>query len=315
MAEITIKLPDSFYKEEIRNNYLVSSDMKKVWAVELDLFNQLDKICKKHNITYYADGGTLLGAVRHHGFIPWDDDMDFLMYRSDFDKLCEMSKEFKPPYFFQTEETDHGSLRCHAQLRNSKTTGILKGEEKQKYPFNQGIFIDIFPVDGVPENKQERLDFVRRLQNLKGKARQYYDYNHNFMPKVKITSIYTLLKKEWHFVKKIKYRMLWCFYKENNPYYLAFKKKVIKYDNQNTKFVMDLALGLENQLLYREDISAPRYVPFEMLKMPIPHKYNRILNSYYGDWHKMVKGENVHGGCIFDTDQPYTRYINTRGAS
>ena len=84
---MAMKLPEEFYKEEVRNDYKISSEMKKIWSIELDLFNQLDRICKKHNITYYADGGTLLGAVRHHGFIPWDDDMDFMMYRDDFEKL------------------------------------------------------------------------------------------------------------------------------------------------------------------------------------------------------------------------------------
>ncbi|WP_217272592.1 hypothetical protein, partial [Lactobacillus helveticus] len=68
-----------------------------------------------------------------------------------------------------------------------------------------------------------------------------------------------LLKKGWHFTKKIKYKTLWFFYKENNPYYTAFKKSVVKYDDQNTKYVMDLALGLEDKVLYREDISTPVY--------------------------------------------------------
>lgn len=310
MPKISLNLPASFYREEVRNDYKISADMKKVWAVELDLFKQLDQICKKHNITYYADGGTLLGAIRHHGFIPWDDDMDFIMLRSDFEKLCEVSSEFKEPYFFQTEETDPGSLRCHAQLRNSETTGILNSDLSKKYPFNQGIFIDIFPLDGVPEDAKERSSFVKSLQKNKGKAREYYDYNHNFIPNIKVDNIYTLLKKGWHFTKKIKYKTLWFFYKENNPYYTAFKKSVVKYDDQNTKYVMDLALGLEDQVLYREDISTSVYLPFEMLKMPTPKNYNRILSVYYGDWHKMVKGENVHGGCVFDTEKPYTSYIN-----
>ena len=167
MAKMTINLPTGFYKKEVRNNYEITSNMKKIWAVELDLFKQLDSICKKHKITYYADGGTLLGAIRHHGFIPWDDDMDFIMYRKDFDKLCKFSSEFKDPYFFQIEETDPGSLRCHAQLRNTSTTGILNSEKNFNYPFNQGIFIDIFPLDNVPEDSKKRIDFVKRMKKLK----------------------------------------------------------------------------------------------------------------------------------------------------
>lgn len=69
--------------EEVRCDYTVTKEAKKLWAAEMDLALQLEKICKKHNIKYFAAGGTLLGAVRHKGFIPWDNDMDFLMLKDD----------------------------------------------------------------------------------------------------------------------------------------------------------------------------------------------------------------------------------------
>ncbi len=80
-------------EEEIRDGYKVTAEMKKLWSVQMDILEQIDKICKKHNITYYADGGTLLGAVRHKGFIPWDDDLDVQMYRDDLEKFCKVAKE------------------------------------------------------------------------------------------------------------------------------------------------------------------------------------------------------------------------------
>lgn len=306
---MAMKLPEEFYKEEVRNDYKISSEMKKIWSIELDLFNQLDRICKKHNITYYADGGTLLGAVRHHGFIPWDDDMDFMMYRDDFEKLCSVASEFKEPYFFQTEETDPGSLRCHAQLRNSKTTGILNFEKDKKYPFNQGIFIDIFPLDNVPENRDERLKFVEELKKLKEQAREYYDFNHGFAEKPKITGFHTLWQRISFPNKKRNYKKLFEVYGEENPYYKEYKEKVTKYKD-STKYVMDIAVGTVNDVFKASNISNPKYVPFEMMKMPIPEKYENILNTYYGDWHKLVRGENIHGGCIFDVKVPYSQYLD-----
>ena len=122
MDNIKLKLADDFFKEEVRNDYTVSPKMKKIWAVELDLLDQLDRVCQKYDIPWYLSGGSLLGAVRHHGYIPWDDDIDLMMYRKDFDRLCEVAEdEFAEPYFFQTEETDPGAMRGHAQLRNSST--------------------------------------------------------------------------------------------------------------------------------------------------------------------------------------------------
>lgn len=306
MAKITLKLPDSFYKEEIRNGYTISTKMKKVWAVELDLFKQLDSICKKYNIPYYADSGTLLGAVRHHGFIPWDDDMDFIMYRKDFEKLCQVSAEFEYPYFFQTEETDPGSLRCHGQLRNSSTTGILKSEEKYKYPFNQGIFIDIFPIDNVPNDKNELQKFAKYLQTLKGRARTYYNYNHGIKNNIFNLGIKQLLKEP---IKKIYYSELWHKYHEKNPYYSKYMHEVVKYNNEKTNYVMDLVLGTNFNPLSKKDIGKPKYLTFEGFKMPVPKNPDSILKAYYGNWHVFIKGKNAHGGCLFDTEKPYTFYI------
>lgn len=311
MIKQELNFPEKFYKEEVRNDYKISSEMKKIWSVELDLFNQLDKICKKHNITYYADGGTLLGAVRHHGFIPWDDDMDFMMYRDDFEKLCSVASEFKEPYFFQTEETDPGSLRCHAQLRNSNTTGILKFEKDKKYPFNQGIFIDIFPLDNVPENRNERLDFVNKLKKLRVQAREYYDFNYGFATKQKITGFHTLWQRINFPNKKRKYKKLFKVYGEKNPYYKEYKEQITKYKN-STKYVMDIAIHDDNKMLSSQYFGKPKYVPFEMVKMPIPENYDSILKKYYGDWHKLIRGQNIHGGCIFDAKTPYNQYLNRK---
>ena len=88
MVSLNIKLPENFLDEEIRDDYVVSSQMKQVWAVELDLLNKILEVCKKYNIKIIASGGTLLGAVRHKGFIPWDDDIDLMMMRDQYDKLC-----------------------------------------------------------------------------------------------------------------------------------------------------------------------------------------------------------------------------------
>ena len=102
MVNLKIQLPEGFLNEEVRCGYVVTHEMKKAWAVMLDLLAELDRVCKKNNIKYYANGGTMLGAVRHKGFIPWDDDIDVMMFREDYDRLMEIGpKEFTYPYFFQ----------------------------------------------------------------------------------------------------------------------------------------------------------------------------------------------------------------------
>ena len=84
---------DSFTQPEIRCGYYVSDSMKKVWAIELDLIRKFVEVCDKHGLRYFMDGGTLLGAVRHQGFIPWDDDADMIMPREDYNKLWYVAAE------------------------------------------------------------------------------------------------------------------------------------------------------------------------------------------------------------------------------
>src|SRR3712207_3357568 len=103
MLTPTHTMPDSFLEEEIRCGYRVSAQMKRVWAVELDLLAKFVDVCERHELRYFLDSGTLIGAIRHQGFIPWDDDIDVSMPRKDYDKLWEIAQtEFSYPYFFQT---------------------------------------------------------------------------------------------------------------------------------------------------------------------------------------------------------------------
>ena len=79
--------------------------MKEIWAIELNLFSEFDRVCRKHGITYIASSRTMLGTLRHHGFIPWDDDIDLMMMRDQYEKLCDVAEEeFKHPYFFQSKK-------------------------------------------------------------------------------------------------------------------------------------------------------------------------------------------------------------------
>ena len=134
------------FEAETRRDYLVTKEMKHVWACQLDLLEKLLQVCEKYHLRCWADAGTLIGAVREQGFIPWDDDIDVAMPREDYDKLVAIAdQEFTHPYFFQTIYSDMYYNNRHAQVRNSDTAAIPTDGKKRKY--NQGIFIDIFILE------------------------------------------------------------------------------------------------------------------------------------------------------------------------
>ena len=243
MVNLKIQLPDGFFNEEVRCEYTVTRQRKEVWAVELDLLREFSRVCNKYNLKYCADGGTLLGAIRHHGFIPWDDDLDIAMLRSDFEKLNEVAPiEFKKPYFWQTEETDKGSARGHAQLRNSATTSIIKTEyERQRNNnFNQGIFIDIFPFDTVIDDQKKLAEQDLNRLKLFEKYREILDSVDYFYFKPWVDEAgkrHFNLKKTW---RHFKHTLLKDSYV---PIYDQFIKEITKYnDIDDSKYVADLCM-------------------------------------------------------------------------
>lgn len=300
--ELKHQPPEGFLETEIRCGYEIPSDMKKVWAVELDLFQEFDAVVRKYHLRYWANSGTLLGAVRHQGFIPWDDDMDVSMPREDYETLCSVAeKEFTHPYFFQTHRTEDGFMRGHAQLRNSETTAILECE-RDKVGLNQGIFFDIFPMDSIPENMEQDDPFFAELRLVRAKAldkANHVVWNH---AKVKSDSLFYL-------------RHPLVLYRNHQvPYdveYERFEKLCQKY-NEDTSHPWGLLMfhGLETRDRWpRAWFEHTEYMPFEYVKVPVPGEYDAILTKQYGDYMEFVKGETYHGGTFFDTENSYLKYV------
>ena len=141
-----------FYREEVRCGFLVTEKMKRVWAVQLSMLDEVERICRKYGLRYFADSGTLIGAVRDKGYIPWDDDIDLAMLREDYERFVKVApRELGEGLKLQTVYTEENYLRGHAQIRDGRTTGY--NEEDARAGYNCGIFIDIFPLDGMPDGK------------------------------------------------------------------------------------------------------------------------------------------------------------------
>ena len=135
----------------MKEHLMTESEIKQLKEVEIELFDELDRVCKLLDIPYFMVGGTLLGAVRHQGFIPWDDDIDVVMFREDLERLeKEGSTLFDKKYFLQTEDTDKYYPLMTAKLRKNGTV-FLEGCMDENVKSHTGIFIDIFPMDDISD--------------------------------------------------------------------------------------------------------------------------------------------------------------------
>lgn len=158
---------ESYFQEEEKEGFVVSSMMKRAWAAQLELLEEIKRICKLLEISYFADWGTMLGAVRHQGFIPWDDDLDIGMLRKDYmifiekaPKLLEHWYELKSVNYDPTHDI------VKARLINGRHMNFERSflEKFHNCPYVVGI--DIFPVDNLPVDKNKEDELIKSLKFL-----------------------------------------------------------------------------------------------------------------------------------------------------
>ena len=279
---------------EVICDYFVSSKMKQVWNIELEMLEKVDKICKENGITYSLAGGSLLGAIRHKGYIPWDDDVDIIMPRKDYENFLQLAQEqFEFPFFVQYYKTENYYPRGHAQIRNSNTTAIIQGDEYNN--FNKGIFIDIFPLDNIPDNENERKKFLKKLLKLKKKLGLFYG--------IESTS------KIKYYVKKVICKIKYTFI-DYNKEIEKFEKALKTYNNIETRQCGALGFRPDEFKYETQWFKNTIEVPFEDIKVKIISNYDEALKRQYNDYMKIPENKNgsVHGEIIFDTKESYKNY-------
>ena len=147
---------EEYFQEEWREGFFIESMMKRAWAAEMEVLEEIDRICKKHKIQYFADSGTLLGAVRHQGFIPWDDDIDIAMKRMDYQRFMQVAPGELPEGWvlcnpFITKEWELPFSR----LINSHKVNFTQEHLDRFHGCPYVVGVDIFPLDNKPDDEEE----------------------------------------------------------------------------------------------------------------------------------------------------------------
>ena len=293
----SMQLPTGFLQSEYRDGYFVDETMKKIWAVELQLLEQFQAVCKKHDLKYYAIGGTLLGAVRHKGFIPWDDDIDVGMPRADYDRFLELCEaELSYPYRLVTPLND-ACYRAHAQIRNCETTGYPTIDEKLSC--NKGIFIDIFPLDGVTDSK---MAFAFQMLQMKLLNRilvnyYYFDSVHAKPP---------FVKKMFHHAVCAAMKVV-----DVKHVYACYDRIAARYSKKPTGKVGEISILFGDKRYHwrREVFETSIELPFEHMKINAPEGWEEFLTNTFGDYGKIPENKKeraLHTDMVFDPEKPYT---------
>lgn len=182
------------YRQNYVKEHLRELQLKQLWILE-----EIDRVCHKHGIDYWLDGGTLLGAVRHGGFIPWDDDIDIAMTGEGLKRFCEVAQaELPDTLFLQTPQTDPTSKEPITKVRYLNSLYIEPADQFDA-PYHKGVFVDIFPFVPCPSMPQWMLRTVARQI-----ARSY-----SILHKKHYYSLRNLLQWPWFALKYRLYSLLW----------------------------------------------------------------------------------------------------------
>ena len=305
MEELTgIKFPDDYFQNETRCNFHITGMMKRLWAVQIELLSWIDKVCKKYDIKYIMCYGSMLGTVRHKGYIPWDDDIDVAMLRADYTRFLEAVAKELPPYL-STKSLLPGAIppkEMTFNIGNGKYLSTAPDflERFHGCPYITGI--DVFVFDRVPTDPEEfkyqdrlirLLDRMLMLQwevddnTISSDNRSQYEQIRNT---IEYELDYSFDEKESMSIQILRMLDLACsICEECGSAHVENREQVIYYGEK----------------YYLEEYFTDRiFIPYEgIMDVPIPRKYDEALRKIFGDYQVPRKHTSQHA---------YPIYINQR---
>lgn len=283
-----MKYNDDFFKMEIIEGFAVDSEMKRVWAAQLKVLSEIVRICDKYEITYYADYGTLLGAVRHKGFIPWDDDIDICLKRADYMKLIPiLSKELPAFYSVNSCYTNVNHRQPFSSVGNFAVYPVPEYVQKQFYNCPYVVGVDIYPLDYMPyDDDMAKLqqsmytivyDMACRLDEIREQGEiQKYIENIEQICKVKLYDNDLLRNQLMKLYENI---ASMCAEEESD---------------RLTQFLRIAQIEEETFYYMKEWYDSAIKMKFMDMEINVPCGYHEILSTLYGDYTIPVISASAH---------------------
>lgn len=277
MLSFPLSFPEEYYQGEERWGFYVDETMKRYWACLMDIVNVIDGVCEKYGLTYYGYWGTMLGAVRHKGFVPWDDDVDLVMKRPDYQKLLEvLPSEMPQSWWLSSPFNREGHRQYFSGVSNGREIDISKEHLSQYHNCPFVATVDIFPLDYLPRNPEEAnlvtslfIIIWNAIELVKKEAPQEEIEEAVQMVEeycgVSVDRSKPLRGVLWKLANQ-----LVMSYQEDEADYLV---DWVTYVNREGNFKLD-------KKLFEETIR----LPFETITMPAPADYIKFMDHMYENW-------------------------------
>ena len=284
-----MEFPREFFLDEVREGFFIPAMMKRAWAAELEILVEIDRICEKYKLRYFIDYGNLLGAIRHKGFIPWDDDIDIMMMRKDYEIFAEVANaELPKELVFRSPEDDSGNYELFSSVQHRAM--LISTDAIGKYHnYLYGAGVDIFPYDYLakdPNKEKQREDILKSLCILAS------------FPSIEGENHAVLLEE----AKKVKKH-----YRIDLSHSSDYRKTVLNLLNDcftefnqegSTKiaYLLDLVLYKEQgKGIFEEQwYSEQSYLDFEFLALPVPKDYRKVISEKYDHYEQIKKAGGAH---------------------
>ena len=281
-----MQIPASYFDDEVREGFFVPSMMKRCWAAQMEVLSDIDVICQKYHISYVADSGTMIGAVRHGGFIPWDDDLDIIMYREDYETFLAHADELPSNYAVLNWRNEDVWSDAFSRVVNSK--GIRFDEAflnaYHGFPYSAGV--DVFVLDYLYRDEAKEEERRERAKYLQEAA-------------TAISHEATFTEEAEHLLKSLEQQFSFRVDRTKNITRQMYRKveeylTEVPYEEADRTCFMSAWMKYHSTAIYKDAYRDTMPVPFEIREIFVPVAYDEVLKNRYGDYMRVYKNGGLH---------------------